>query len=89
MGAFCPTCQLRKEIVENITAKGGAVSKDNPVLARRLSCGHTVGGAGYAAFQAKIAEIDAEAFNAKRKLDEQAVKLKAAAWAAIADGEED
>lgn len=69
MGMHCPVCQTHQAIVRNDTADGEPVTKENPVIRRKLACGHTVGGPGYAEYIAKINAAKLAAYNAHEAVD--------------------
>jgi hypothetical protein len=80
MGFDCPNGHGRQPIIHNITANGEAVSKNNPVLARKLACGCIVSGRKHVEYLEKCAEIDALAFTKVQKIQDGAREDKAALW---------
>ncbi len=83
MGTFCPQCKTHQAIVLNVTRDGGPVSKDNPILARKLACGHTLSGAAHTDFIEQCNRIRAEAFDKKAAIDKQAEATMSAAWSKL------
>ena len=80
MGAICPNGHGRQNIVHNLTADGSAPKKSEDVIAWKLACGCVVGGAEYEAFRTASAKIDLERIEAIRKIEEDSLRKKSAAY---------
>jgi hypothetical protein len=83
MGIFCPVCNSWQPIVRNVTGDGGPSTASNPVLARVLKCGHTLGGKAHREFIEKCNEIRSEAFARKEAIDNEAQARMSALWEVI------
>lgn len=81
MGMECPHGCGRQRVAVNITADASNPKKASDVVARKLTCGHVVGGEEYEQFQKVAADIETTRSNAIRKIEEDARKRKAAAYA--------
>lgn len=89
MAIECPYGCGRKNVVVNITADGSNPDKASDVVARRLACGHVVGGEEYEKFAAIVAKIDLDHRTAIRNIDEDARSQKGAAYAAFVSRREE
>ena len=88
MGVFCPVCYSWQPIIRNITGDGGPSTATNPVLARVLGCGHTLGGKAHRQFIVKCNEIRSEAFALKEEIDQAAQAKMSALWEVLTAKEE-
>lgn len=80
MGTFCPECKTHQPFVRNVTADGGPVTKDNPILARVLGCGHTLSGGAHREYIERCMAIRVEAFGKKTAIDQAAEAKMSALW---------
>jgi len=80
MGTFCPECKTHQAFARNVTADGGPVSKDNPILARVLACGHTLSGGAHRQYIERCTEIRVDAALQKTKIDQAAEAKMSALW---------
>lgn len=80
MGTFCPECKTHQAFVRNVTADGGPVTKDNPVLARVLGCGHTLSGGAHRVYIERCTEIRVKAAIQKLDIDQAAEADMSALW---------
>lgn len=80
MGTFCPECKTHQPFVRNVTADGGPVTKDNPVLARVLGCGHTLSGGAHRVYIERCTEIRVDAAIKKQAIDQAAESKMSTLW---------
>lgn len=83
MGIFCPICQSHQAIKENKSLTGGPVTKDNPVVARVLACGHTISGEKHKEYLGRVNQIRAEQFEKMTKIQQETDEKLAAAWSTL------
>lgn len=83
MGEECPICHTHQPYVAAITVDGTSAKKSDQILARRLACGHVLGGAQYEAFKKTSHDIDIAAFNAVSAAREEATNKKSALWQSL------
>lgn len=85
MGVDCPQCGTHQAIVRNITADGESPKKASDVMARKLACGHVIGGEKYNEYVKKVNEINTASAAQKQAIDDEASSKKAGLWKAIAE----
>jgi hypothetical protein len=83
MGEVCPICNTHQPYVQAITVDGEPAQKADEILARRLKCGHVLGGSQYEAFKKSSHDIDLEAFNTVQAARQNAVDKKSALWQSL------
>lgn len=80
MGLKCPICGLQVAIVEQI--RSGASNSDQPesVMAKRLSCGHVIGGDTFDEYVLGRDKILKEEFNKIQRIEQDAASKIAQLW---------
>ena len=90
MSMICPECGKRSPVVGAITIDGLGARRSEDVIARRLGCGHVVGGEEYTRFLALRQEISIQARGEILKIEKRASSKIAALWVSMQeDNEED
>lgn len=80
MGVTCPICLTHQAVVRNITINGDPAEKATDVVARRLACGHVLGGEKYNEYILTVRDIEIDAATKKNEIDQAAYSKKAALW---------
>lgn len=83
MGIKCPICHKHGAYVLAITASGESAIKASDIIARKLSCGHTVGSVEYMQYREQLKVVESNLANKIRGLHEQAQMEKENIWQAI------
>lgn len=80
MGLKCPICGLQVAIVEQI--RSGASNRDQPesVMAKRLSCGHVIGGETFDEYVLGRDKILKDQFRKVQKIEQEAASKIAQLW---------
>lgn len=88
MGVECPQCHTHQPVTKVITADGEPPKKATDVMAKKLACGHTIGGAHYNEYVKRVTELDTEVRNKIASIQEEAHTKKSALWATISETRE-
>jgi hypothetical protein len=83
MGMECPECKQHGAFVFAITASGEPAKTATDIIARKLSCGHSIGNADYMAYRKELAAVEEDEANKIRAIKAQGQKKRTDIWAAI------
>ena len=83
MGTICPECKTHQPFVKTLTADQEPARKAEQVIARKLKCGHTVGGENFNRFQKALAELQTETAKRIAEIKDREQEEIGAMWAAI------
>ncbi len=81
MGAECPICGNWNAYTNAITATGEPAQKGKDIIARKLACGHVVGGAEYMAYREQVGQLERQAAEQRMRIDAELKRKKTALWA--------
>ena len=89
MGRICPECKTHQAFVKTLTADQEPARKAEQVIARKLACGHTVGGKMFNKFQKALAELQHQTAERIAEIKDHEQQEIGAMWAAISASTKD
>lgn len=85
MGIKCPQCSVQAAYVSAITATGEPAKKNSDIIAKKLSCGHTIGNKDYMQYRQELKVIEADEAEQIRIIREKTHKARMAIWQKISN----